>query len=92
MAATKKLTANFFQEDLVGRRSILVSCIIFFTGVFKRAERQPTVLECFYEKKVCLEMLWWWSVACMMIASNKDDPSFSLPVYLLNSTIEVDFT
>jgi hypothetical protein len=54
MAATKKLTANFFQEDLVGRRSILVSCIMFFTGVFKRAERQPTVLKCFYEKKVCL--------------------------------------
>jgi hypothetical protein len=68
MAATKKLTANFFQEDLVGRRSILVSCIMFFTGVFKRAERQPTVLKYFYEKKVCLlEMLWWWSVACMIM-------------------------
>jgi hypothetical protein len=31
MPATKKLTASFFQEDLVVRRSILVFCIMFFT-------------------------------------------------------------
>jgi hypothetical protein len=89
MPATKKLTANFFQEDLVGRRSILVFCIMFFTGVFKRAERQPTVTECFYEKKACPKML---RSIChdhlhLHLSSNKD-----LFTAILNSTVEVDFT